>query len=175
MIYFISGGCKNGKSYYAQQLAKKHNAGKMYYVATMIPHDEEDLARIRRHISERDGWGFETIEEPLKLSNITENLDGSYLVDSLTALVQNNMFREDGSFVEDAGHLVFRELEAFIKKLRDNGGNAVFVSDYIYSDAIFYDEMVEQYKKELAYVDRKLAELADQVYEVCYSNIKEWK
>ena len=28
----------------------------------MIPHDHEDLARIRRHREERAGWGFETLE-----------------------------------------------------------------------------------------------------------------
>lgn len=35
----------------------------LYYLATMIPHDEEDEARIRRHLSEREGWGFDTIEQ----------------------------------------------------------------------------------------------------------------
>lgn len=60
MNIFISGGCKNGKSYYAQRRAKDmaENAGvPLYYIATMIPHDEEDRIRIRRHLSERDGWG----------------------------------------------------------------------------------------------------------------------
>ena len=63
MTIFLSGGAKNGKSTLAQELAVKlSGAGKRYYVATMIPTDEEDLARIRRHIADRDGLGFETIE-----------------------------------------------------------------------------------------------------------------
>ena len=47
MNVFISGGCKNGKSYYAQRDAKRQAgaAGRpLYYIATMIPHDEEDHA-----------------------------------------------------------------------------------------------------------------------------------
>lgn len=65
MNVFISGGCKNGKSFYAQRLARRQadEAGSpLYYIATMIPHDEEEHARIRRHLSERDGWGFTTLE-----------------------------------------------------------------------------------------------------------------
>ena len=41
MIVFITGGAKNGKSSYAQNLAVKlASGGKHYYLATMIPCDE---------------------------------------------------------------------------------------------------------------------------------------
>ena len=49
MNVFISGGAKNGKSTYAQTLAydmAKEQKCPLYYVATMIPHDDEDRARI---------------------------------------------------------------------------------------------------------------------------------
>ncbi|MBQ2846082.1 MAG: bifunctional adenosylcobinamide kinase/adenosylcobinamide-phosphate guanylyltransferase, partial [Firmicutes bacterium] len=94
MNIFISGGCKNGKSYYAQRGAKEM-AGSLgvplYYIATMIPHDDEDRARIKRHLSERDGWGFETIEQGLSLTEILHNeaidKNGVFLMDSVTALL----------------------------------------------------------------------------------------
>lgn len=38
MSTFISGGCKNGKSYYAQRIVKAAGTP-LYYIATMIPHD----------------------------------------------------------------------------------------------------------------------------------------
>ena len=66
MNLFISGGCKNGKSFFAQEEAKKQAEEKgvpLYYLATMIPADDEDRARIKRHLAERDGWGFTTIEQ----------------------------------------------------------------------------------------------------------------
>jgi hypothetical protein len=61
----ISGGCKNGKSYYAQQLAVRQaeDGAPLYYIATMDPADEEDHARILRHRREREGWGFTTLEQ----------------------------------------------------------------------------------------------------------------
>ena len=41
MKIFISGGCKNGKSSFAQDIAKKlAGNSKLYYVATMIPRDD---------------------------------------------------------------------------------------------------------------------------------------
>ena len=61
MSTFISGGCKNGKSLYAQRVARAAGAP-LYYIATMIPRDWEDDARIARHRAEREGWGFETLE-----------------------------------------------------------------------------------------------------------------
>lgn len=43
MNVYISGGCKNGKSDFAQAAAiKLANGGKRYYVATMVPQDAED-------------------------------------------------------------------------------------------------------------------------------------
>ena len=64
MNVLISGGAKNGKSFYAQQIASDlADCGPLYYIATMIPRDDEDRARIARHIKEREGWGFETIEQ----------------------------------------------------------------------------------------------------------------
>ena len=44
MNVFISGGCKNGKSHHAQNIAKTMADEKnlpLYYLATMIPKDEE--------------------------------------------------------------------------------------------------------------------------------------
>ena len=43
MTVFLSGGCKNGKSTLAEQIAVHLSRPEhLYYLATMIPHDEED-------------------------------------------------------------------------------------------------------------------------------------
>lgn len=163
MNVYISGGCKNGKSYHAQRIAQA--MGKpLYYLATMIPHDEEDRARIRRHLQERDGWGFETIECGTDILSALDSADcrGSFLLDSVTALLSNEMFREDGSFDEDAASRVADDLMEFVRR----APNTVMVSDYIYSDAILYDEMVEKYRAGLAYIDRKVARECGCVIEV---------
>ena len=89
MIVFVSGGAKNGKSGFAQNLAVQlARGGKRYYVATMIPVDEEDYARIRKHVADREGLGFTTIECGGDiLSCLSYDTNGSFLLDSVTALV----------------------------------------------------------------------------------------
>ncbi|MDD3169750.1 MAG: bifunctional adenosylcobinamide kinase/adenosylcobinamide-phosphate guanylyltransferase [Eubacteriales bacterium] len=170
MNIFISGGCKNGKSYYAQRLAKEQAAENtpLYYIATMEPADEEDQARILRHRQERDGWGFTTLEKSVAIESLEADFSGSFLLDSVTALLSNEMFRKDGTVDRGAYLRVAGELE----RLADKSGTIVFVSDYICSDAMKYDELTELYRKGLAWIDRALAKKCDTVIEVSYGNIQ---
>lgn len=178
MNIFISGGCKNGKSYYAQHRAKalaEELGVPLYYIATMIPHDEEDRARIKRHLAERDGWGFETIEQgkslPAALENEEVNRNGVFLMDSVTALLDNEMFTDEGELDEDAPGRVKADVLEFAAKT----GNTVFVSDYIYGDADIYSETVEDYRRALASIDRALAEVCEEVIEIAYGTEERWK
>lgn len=167
MSTFISGGCKNGKSYYAQRIAR--DAGlPLYYVATMIPHDSEDDARIQRHLQERAGWGFETLECGVDILTCLDRADpnGSFLLDSVTALLSNEMFASDG-FHPEAAEKVAEELCAFVRR----APKSVLVSDYIYSDATLYDDWTETYRRGLAYIDRALAAVCDRVIEVVNGQI----
>ena len=188
MNVLISGGAKNGKSYYAQQTAKELAAGgPLYYIATMIPRDEEDRARIARHLAERDGWGFTTIERGKSIQSLLERKDvdlgGSFLLDSVTAVLENEMFpvaMKEGraEFLGedmDAPKRVSTELVAFAKAVREAGGSVVFVSDGIYGDALKYSESTERYRKALAKADRALAEVCGKVTEVTCGIAEEWK
>ena len=167
MTYFISGGAKNGKSTLAQDLTiALAKGGKHYYVATMISTGSEDDDRIRRHIADREGMGFETVEcfrnimECLK----TADKNGVFLVDSVTALIQNSLFPMEKNYEMDleAASRCADELVEFAHTVR----HAVFVSDYIYSDAEAFSESTEAYRKCLADIDRRLAKVCDTVIEV---------
>ena len=167
MTIFISGGAKNGKSTLAQDLTVAlSKGGKHYYVATMISSGAEDDDRIRRHIADREGMGFETVE---CFRNIMDCLkiadkDGVFLVDSVTALIQNSLFPVEKNYKIDlnAANRCAEELVEFARTVR----HAVFVSDYIYSDAQRYSESTEMYRKCLADIDRRLAAVCDTVIEV---------
>ena len=162
MSTYISGGCKNGKSYYAQRVAKASGTP-LYYVATMIPHDDEDQTRIRRHRDERAGWGFETLECGRDILACLDGADirGAFLLDSVTALLSNEMFTAAG-MDETAPTRVADALEAFVRR----APNTVLVSDFIFSDAMLYDEWTEAYRRGLATIDRRLAAACDNVIEV---------
>lgn len=166
---FISGGCKNGKSTRAQRIAKRISQAQnlpLYYVATMIAADAEDEERIQRHVTERAGWGFTTLEQAYNLADCINRADpnGVFLVDSLTALLANHMFPAGRPPDFQAGGAVREQIRDFTQR----AANIVFVSDYIYSDAAVYDHFTESYRRELALTDAFTAGICGTVIEVVY-------
>lgn len=200
MKILISGGAKNGKSMYAQKIAKamsvEYNVP-LYYVATMEPTDKEDENRIKRHVQDRAGWGFTTIEEPRKLTDVfneqdkgfvaeadnADNVDikymgkkvvnpkGVFLVDSLTALLGNNMFGENGNMKLDC----FDDVRDDIYRFSMKASNIILVSDSIGCDGMKFDEITEAYRMALARLEREIASYYDRVTEVSVGQIIEWK
>jgi len=167
MTCFISGGAKNGKSTLAQDIAVAlAGGGRLYYVATMISTGSEDDDRIRRHIADRDGMGFKTVECFHNILDCLQTADknGVFLVDSVTALIQNSLFPVEKNYEMDLSAVdrCADELVEFAKTVR----HAIFVSDYIYSDAERYSESTEMYRKCLADIDRRLVAVCDTVVEV---------
>lgn len=173
MKIYISGGVKNGKSSYAEKFAKElslKDKTTLYYIATMIPHDDEDMARIRRHVESRDGEGFITIEQGKDVFKAAIDKDGTYLLDSVTALLSNEMF-DGGSVNMDAAEKVREDLLRLCGSVR----NIVMVSDFIFSDAGSYDDLTKEYMKGLASVDKAMAKICDEVYEVSIAQIMRYK
>ena len=187
MKIYISGGAKNGKSTIAQNEAVRLAAEKavpLYYVATMVPSDDEDIARIERHRKEREGLGFETRERGKDISGLLgscEEAEGVFLLDSVTALLANAMFPPNASegepwFKPNAAEEVAEDLEAFLSKVE----NAILVSDYIFADDGMddgadlenmraEDDAVDYsgtYMRGLAYIDRRISGLCDELWEV---------
>ena len=170
MRVFISGGSKSGKSAFAQNAALRlARGGRRYYVATMIPCDGEDRARVARHIADRAGMGFETLElgRGIEKCLALAAPGATFLVDSVTALLLNEMYPDGSEADPDAAK---RCVDGLLK-VAENALNAVFVSDYIYSDAMRYDSFTEQYRADLARIDRALAAACDTVIELCAGNV----
>ena len=171
MRVLITGGCKNGKSTFAEKIAEhqKADSGKLYYLATMIPKDNEDVKRIDVHRAARAESGYETVEIPFDIVKALEgcNKNDSFLFDSLTALLENEMFGREDGFVENAGQKVSNE----VLRLLSETENIVIVSDYICEDTGLYDEWTERFRAELAAIERKAAEMCDVVVESVYGNM----
>ena len=88
MRILLIGGSKSGKSTAAQRLCRHLAAGApLYYWATMTPRDSEDPQRVLRHVADREGWGFRTIERSTGLTAALPDIDkrGAVLLDSVTA------------------------------------------------------------------------------------------
>lgn len=89
---FILGGARSGKSRFALKLGNAEKGNKVY-LATAEARDAEMAARIEQHRLER-GEGWRTIEEPRRLSETLQSLQGRadvVLMDCLTLWLSNVM------------------------------------------------------------------------------------
>lgn len=163
MRALLLGGSKSGKSNAAQRLAVALAAGNpRYYWATMEPVDEEDLARVQRHLEDRAGLGFQTVERGMDLPGALALLDprGTVLLDSVTALLANEMFQKEMDAL--APERVAKELLLVSRSV----AHMVCVCDDIFRDAGRYDPATEAYRRGLAQICRALASEFDVVCEL---------
>ena len=164
MRILLVGGSKSGKSMLAQRLTKAlGGSGRLVYWASMEPFDREDELRIAKHVKDRDGWGFETVERgrDLLAAQLEGFADASVLFDSVTALLANEMFEQGG--IDDAA--AERALDELLK-LSQSAKHFVCVCDDVFRDGAEYDETTELYRRGLAHICRGLAAQFDTVCEV---------
>ena len=92
-IILVVGGCRSGKSAYAQRLAESLSSRRVY-VATCPVIDDEMRRRIERHRAARAGRGWQTIEEPLDLAGVLQSREekGVALVECVTLWINNLLY-----------------------------------------------------------------------------------
>lgn len=170
----LLGGSSSGKSMTAQRLARdtaRRTGRPLFYLATMQPMDGEDSARVARHRRDREGWGFETLEIPIRVSQAAERCAGGVvLLDSVTTLLTNAMFAPDG-FQEAAEEPVWEELS----RLMAAAFHTVLVSDDLFSDGLFYDAGTESFRRQLGHLHRRLAADCGRVIRLTCGAAEEWK
>ena len=172
MRILLLGGSKSGKSMLAQALSRNlAQGGPLYYWATMEPVDQEDTQRIARHLKERDGWGFITVEAGWDLLSAADRVrpDGTVLFDSVTACLANGMF--SGGFHPQAHERAARDLLALSGRCR----HFVCVCDELWEDCGGYGPETEAYCRSLALICRRLAKEFDAVCQVTAGLPRLWK
>lgn len=173
MNYLIIGGSKSGKSEIGEKIAliliQQTNVSKVIYIATMKPYDKEDKERINKHIKNREGLNFVTLEVEKNLHEIVKNIteEDTILIDSITSLLTNEMFVEN-KIIKNPSINILNGLKQIMFKAE----NVIIVSDYIFNDAIDYDEITKNFQKELAIINRELADVCDNVIECSFGNVK---
>ncbi|PIE70760.1 MAG: bifunctional adenosylcobinamide kinase/adenosylcobinamide-phosphate guanylyltransferase [Deltaproteobacteria bacterium] len=96
-IFYVTGGCRSGKTRFAMDLAESTASSGRVYLATCEPVDAEMKRRVARHRNER-GSGWRTVEEPLDLTGTLTRIAGDasvVLIDCFTLWVSNRMMAGD--------------------------------------------------------------------------------
>ena len=161
MTILITGGSKCGKSRFAESLITRY-AGTKIYLATMQPYGEEAQEIIARHRKMRAEKGFLTVECPSDLDTLTLPPQAAVLLEDIGNLTANEMFCREQ--ITDCTESVLRG----IRHLQTEAPLLVIVSNQVGSDGVQYDGGTAAYIRIIGEINRRIAGLADTVYEcVC--------
>ena len=168
MLIIITGVSGSGKSEYAEQICcRLARDNKKYYVATMQPFGEEGRIRIEKHKRQREGKGFETIEQYQNIGSALDCCDKEerpvVLVECMSNLLANECFGEAGK-PDDTDYILNG-----VEKLNDIYENIVIVTNEVFSDGCEYDAGTTDYIRRLGEINVRLSRAADAVVEVVYS------
>ena len=173
MLILVLGGAASGKSEYAEKLAvqagSEAQSGRMIYLATMR-HGSTAEARISKHVKQREGLGFETLEDPLFDKEWPEAQ--VILLEDIPNLLANRMFSAEGNSsagngdISDTRDSLPLQLTEEVLKLRQRTEELIIVSGDIFRDGTEYSEITERYMALLGELNCRLAEKADRVVEV---------
>lgn len=174
MIELVYGGSGSGKSELAEaqleSLSARSKSARIY-LATMRVCDGEMRKKVLRHRQMRSGKGFVTVERPLDISLLENDIASlgtggvSVLLECMSNLAANEMFREGKAADEEAvARKIIEDIEKIVSlpALRD----LVVVSNNIFDDGADYDETSRAYMRVLAQLNCMAAEMADRVTEV---------
>ena len=175
MIILVTGGAASGKSEYAEKRLLDLSRGgrsagyERYYLATMIPRDDESCSRVDKHIRRRAGMEYTTYEYSYDIRRATDKLlkgNGRkcLLLEDCPNLVAGEMFSQDGTINCNVGRRITDDIMSLSKVCEC----ILIVTGEVSSDGKRYDEWTEAFIRELGVLNRCLANVADEVIEVVY-------
>lgn len=173
-IVFVIGGARSGKSSFALQQASQNEGGRVY-IATAEARDDEMRERIERHREER-GSEWDTIEEPLKLPDVLNNIKDKYntiLIDCLTLWLSNVLIRTQNT--EHRTQTTEEEIEGLINFLKGIKNSSVcspgsglcvlyIVSNEVGMGIVPENELARQFRDLAGALNQRIAAIADEVY-----------
>ncbi len=160
-ITLITGGARSGKSAHALALAggSGEHARHAAFIATAEPLDDEMRARIAHHRASRPR-DFETIEEPVKITEAIQALDGRAtiaIIDCLTLWVSNLM---QAGMSDDE---IFACVENLAQALERAPFASVIVTGEVGSGIVPDHPTARRFRDLLGWTNQKIAARADSV------------
>ncbi len=163
-MVLVTGGCRSGKSAYAQRLAELLPSPRLF-VATCPVTDEEMRLRIEMHQQSRLDRGWETVEEQVELATVFRRHGECevVLVDCLTLWVNNLMY-----YAEQAGRPI-RERDAaetcreLLAATRQRRGTVIFVTNEVGLGVVPDNAVARRYRDLVGLVNQTIAAEADTV------------
>lgn len=154
-VTLVTGGCRSGKSRYAQSLAESLGPDRVM-LATAEALDDEMRDRIARHQADRRS-GWRTIESPLHIADHLNQPGEVVLVDCLTLWVSNLLCadRTDADMESAAKHLV--------TQLRRASSPVVLVTNEVGMGIVPMNTLARRFRDHSGFLAQHIAQVADRV------------
>jgi adenosylcobinamide kinase / adenosylcobinamide-phosphate guanylyltransferase len=167
-IVLVTGGCRSGKSAYAQQLAESLPPTRLY-VATCPVTDDEMRRRIEQHRQARCNRGWETLEEQLDLCSVfrrrTEH--NVLLVDCVTLWINNLMYDAERDSRQITEGDVAERCDRMLEAAQARGGAVIFVTNEVGQGVVPDNVQARCYRDLVGRANQIIAARADAVTLLC--------
>lgn len=175
-IYLVTGGCRSGKSSYAQSLCESICPNPIYLATSGTSYSNPDFEdRVRRHQQDRgDRWT--TIEEELNLSQHSQKFKNKAVLVDCTTLWLTNLFLKHGVFKvgesdgqsseqrRQLAEAAFHDLKDEFEKLTNPwGATYVIVTNEVGSGTHASEAVSRLFTDYQGWVNQYVAHKADQV------------
>jgi len=160
-LTLVLGGARSGKSTFAEKFAMAHG-GRVTYLATANPSDEEMRLRIAKHRADRpEQW--RTLECPLDPASAMRAAavdTDCFLLDCCTLLVSNLLLAD----TESAEKTVNSMIDALLAAYHEADADLIIVSNEVGLGLVPEYPLGRLYRDLLGRVNQRLASQADTVY-----------
>jgi adenosylcobinamide kinase/adenosylcobinamide-phosphate guanylyltransferase len=169
-MILVTGGTRSGKSTLAERLAADYG-GRVLYVATAEPGDDEMRLRIERHQAGRPPeWG--TLAAPRDAVSALREVEGEWdtvLFDCLTLYATNLMLEQEADS-PDPEVVLAESMQGLADYLSENWLQSVVVTNEVGSGIVPVHRLSRLFRDLQGRVNQLFARKADEVY-LCVSGI----
>lgn len=170
-IIFITGGARSGKSYHAEQLARKFED--VAYIATGINTDSEMNLRILKHKEQRPSEWI-TYEEPYEIEKVIAEFSHKvFLIDCITVYVTNLLLKEKQNW-EDAvlsleeqaklESVVEKKIIILLDAMKKSNSRFIVVSNEVGMGLVPAYSLGRIFRDVVGRANRMIAQTADKAY-----------
>jgi len=161
-LVFVTGAARSGKSFFAEKMAAELE-GKVTYIATCVPGDDEMRGRVARHQARRP-LNWQTIEEDLNPARVIKEFDEPghiFLLDCLTLLVSNLMLQPN---IELSEEQIVEKISELAKVSYESAAHVIIVSNEVGWGIVPGDPLSRLYRDIIGRANQKIASRADEAY-----------
>ncbi len=161
-IILITGGCRSGKSKFAEQ--KLASIGdNATYIATAPALDTEMQARIQKHRNDRQKRNWQTIEEQINLAKAIEQANSNVLVDCLTLWLNNLLYKAQSNNIKFTEDSILEPCQKLIQVMQKSNFTTILVTNEIGLGIVPENACTRLFRDCAGQISQQIAHIADEV------------